>query len=180
MALLPLSLFTQLVEEVMEKYNINSFYLFHLYLFIDGVFMFLLYINVFKRSLTKNVALASFFIYFLVIFSYFLKNKNALGEKHFIDFTIECFLICFLVILLYIEMLKVNYKIELRYYTIFWLNGVHLIFYGGVIFVMGFYYYLNQTNHELAEKFMTINHFLNLFQYTGYTLIFLCTAVPRT
>lgn len=180
MALLPLSLFTQIIEEVMQNYNINSYYLFHIYTYIDGAFVFLLYYNVFKTSLIKKISLASFCIYSFAVFYYFYNNKNALGEKHFLDFTVECFMICFLVILLYIQMLQVNYKIELRYYTIFWLNAVHLIFYGGIIFVMGCYYYINQTNHELAEKFMKINHFLNLFQYTGYTTIFICTAVPRT
>lgn len=180
LALLPLSLFSQIIEDIMKKYNINSQYLFHLYSWVECIFFSIFYYGLLKSRLLKNVVFACALFFILFIFTYFYFNKEFLGQTNYLDFTVHCFVTCIYVVLLFLEMLKVNYKIELRYYTIFWINASHLIFYGGTLFVMGIYYYLIQTNEDLAQQFIRINHFLNLFLYSAYINIFIWTAVPKT
>lgn len=179
MPIFPLALFSQIVEDILKAYGINSLYLFHSYTVVECILITLLYYSFFKIGFFKKFAFIGLAVYLLSIGLYFYVHPSGLGESAYIDMTIQCFFVCILVVLLYIEMLQVKHKIELRYYTAFWLNAVHLIFYGGILFVMGCYYFLNASDPVLAGEFLKINYFLNLFLYSGYTIIFLCTATPR-
>jgi hypothetical protein len=177
--ILPAALFSQIIEEVLYSHEINSLYLLHSYTILECTLIVFFYYSLFKIVFFKKFALIGLGVYLLGTGLYVYINPKAFGERAFIDMTIQCFFVCILVVLLYIEMLQVKHKIELRYYTAFWLNAVHLIFYGGILFVMGCYYFLNASDPLLAGEFLKINYFLNLFLYSGYTIIFLCTATPR-
>lgn len=180
LALLPLSLFSQIIEDIMDKFGINSRYLFHIYTWVECIFLSIFYYSLLKSQLLKKIVLACTLFYIVFILTYFYTSKEILGQTNYLDFTVQCLITCIYVVLLFLEMLKVNYKINLRYYTAFWINASHLIFYGGTLFVMGFYYYLIQSNFDLAKQFIRINHFLNLFLYSAYINIFIWTAVPKT
>ena len=180
LSLLPLSLISQIIEEILQSKGINHLYLLHTYSFLEFILISLFYYSIFSGSLFKKITIGFILSYFLANGIYYYNNPVSFKEKQFIDFTIESLLVCLMVVMLFIEMLKIRHKIELRYYTAFWLNGLHLIFYGGCLFVMGFFYYLSASEPDLAMKFLGINHFLNLMLYLGYSIIFLCTATPRT
>ncbi len=177
--ILPAAFFSQIIEEILFKYGLNSLYLLHGYTVLECILMALFYYSLFKIGFFKKFALIGLAVFLSSIGLYFYAHPSGFGERAYIDLTIQCFFVCILVVLLYIEMLQVKHKIELRYYTAFWLNAVHLIFYGGILFVMGCYYFLNASDPVLAGEFLKINYFLNLFLYSGYTIIFLCTATPR-
>lgn len=176
--LFPLAFFTQALEDILRNNRQNSFFLFHIYQPIELLLLCCFYHAVFKKKNLKGITVSLIVFFFIACSIYYYFNIDAFFEPDFADFTIEAPIICALGVLFFIDMLKITEKIILKQFAVFWLNALHLIFYGGCVFVMGFYYSLHATNPKLAHEFLGINYFLNLFLYAGYSLIFICTKTP--
>ncbi len=176
--LFPLAFLTQLLEDILRNDGHKGFFLFHIYQPVELLLLCGFYYAVFKKKSLRRITIVLIVIFLISCSIYYYLNIDAFFEPNFTDFTIEAAIICVLGVTFFIDMLKINEKVILKQFTAFWLNALHLIFYGGCIFVMGFYYSLHTTNPKLAQEFLNINHFLNLFLYAGYSIIFVCTKTP--
>lgn len=134
------------------------------------------YYAAFTIRLFKYFTIGSFFFYIFIQIIYFYFHPEFSFSGKGVELSIESGLICVLVVLFFIQMLQINYKIELKNYTSFWLNSIHLIFYGGYIFTQSFSINLKETNPKLLEDFNHVAHFLNLFLYSAYIAVFIFTA----
>lgn len=92
--------------------------------------------------------------------------------ESYTDFATEALLISVLSIVFLADLLRLRQPIRLSAYPAFWLNALHLLFFSGCFFAMASYEQINDVNSTIAKTVRSIPHYLNLFLYSGYSLIF--------
>jgi hypothetical protein len=176
--LIGLGLLVQVASEIMEALDIRSYFLFHSYQPIECLLLLSFYRQVLSFR-TKLLPVFLFVLYILILVVHYLRFPASFNTWDFFDFAAEAFIVCIFVIIFFLQLLKKQERTDFKRFTALWLNAVHLIFYGGCLFVMGLYYYMKLNDPALARRVLSINHFLNLFLYVAYTLIFACTATQK-
>jgi len=178
--LLLTSLGTQVIQQALSVPGVHAYFVFHIYQPIEFILLCIFYYEIFDKRLYKRITWVLGSLYILSCLVYYFFRPQSFNKGDFTDFTLESVMVCGLVVLYFIQMLEIKEKIELKHFMKFWLNALHLVFYGGCLFTMGFYYYLTKTDSLLARQILNINHFLNLLLYSGYLIVFACTKAART
>jgi hypothetical protein len=175
MILLPISVITQVVEDIIRINGGRSTFVFRLYQPVEMLLLSGFYYSLYTNRLFKRIVILCLILFFIFLSIYYYIHPSRLVTPMFLDFCFESAFLCVFIVLFFVQMLQFKEHIDLKYYTAFWLNAIHLIFYGGCLFLMGFYYYLVTTDPILAKQLYSINNALNLLLYTSYTAIFICT-----
>lgn len=176
--IIALGIIVQVVSEILEMRQVNSYFIFHYYQPIECLLLLGFYHNiVLNRS--KLLVVISFFAYVLALCVHYFRLPASFYTWDFFDFAVQALIICLFVTIFFLQLLKNQEKTDLKHFPAFWLNAAHLIFYGGCLFVMGLYFYIKNNDSHLARNVLSINHFLNLFLYAAYTIIFACTVTPK-
>lgn len=170
-----------LTHELLAEYAFDKqYYSTRIYQPIECLLLLLFYNNILKERKNKRflpLVYVAYLVAVLCYYSFYTKNFNVLD---YMDFVLEAMIICILVVLFLSETLNYKGELSLFGYPAFWLNAVHLIFYGGCFFSMGAYQAINDSQHELAEIARDIPRYLNLLLYAVYFIVFLTARTEKS
>jgi hypothetical protein len=135
---------------------------------VECFFILCFYHQLLKKPANKLLIRIAFVAYTISVLIYYPAFEGSFNVDFHFDYILQSFLVCVLVCLFFFELLDYKGDLALAVYAAFWLNAVHLMFYGGNFFAMALFEKLDK-----ASPLRSIPSYLNLFLYTSYLIIFL-------
>jgi hypothetical protein len=167
--IIALALITELLKAYFESIsNVIQ----RVYQAIECLLLLLFYNSILENRGNKRAIKISYVFFIIVTVFYYLLYKKSFNIIDYFDFIVEAFIIVILVVLFFFELLDYNKEINLLAHSAFWINAVNLIFYAGCFFAMAAFERLDRSNSGLSEQLRNIPHYLNLFMYAAYAIIF--------
>jgi hypothetical protein len=139
---------------------------------MECLLLLLFYNSILENPGNKRAIKISYVFFITLSVFYYLLYKKSFNIIDYFDFIVEAFIIAILVVLFFFELLDYTKEINLLTYAAFWINAVNLIFYAGCFFAMAAYARIDKSNSGLSEQLRNIPHYLNLFMYAAYAIIF--------
>lgn len=139
---------------------------------IECLLLLCFYSELLNKPKNKRFIRLSYLVFLVSCVCFYLLYKRTFNITDYFDFITEAFLICILVALFFFELLDYKEEVNLMKYGAFWINAVHLIFYGGSFFAYAFWGQISQNPTPLGKQLQSIPFFLNLLLYTAYSIIF--------
>lgn len=177
--ILSLAIITQVIGDVIKSNGSSHYFVFHIYIPVEYLFLSLYYRETLKGKWLQRVILLSGLLFLVFCVQYYVMNKDRFYQPDFSQFVIEALLVSIWVIIFFTQLFQSEEKIVLASYPSFWINTANLVFYSGCLFVMGMHFSLLQKNPALAEKLLKINHYLNLILYLLYIIAFTCLRTSK-
>jgi len=178
--LLAIALVFEVSAEILRHYNINHYFLDHLYQPIELVLLSTVYYHAIdNKSVRKTIKLiVLLYVFASIILSVWVEG---IANPNTGSFIIGSTLIIFYSILYKYQLFTLPpTKESLLVNPFFWINTANLFFYCGTFFQMGLDSYIRKENATLADQLHVINHGLNYTLYILYLTGFLCKRIFKS
>lgn len=131
-----------------------------------------------NQKISKQIRLLLLIFMILVVLNFLF--LQSFFKFHTFSYIIGCFLVFYISILYFKQLLNEKNWLPLKKLPFFWITIGNIIFYICSMFYMGSINYINDKNYD--EYGSLINIFVYLFtsiQYILYTIAFLCNLNPK-
>ncbi len=160
---------TEIFKDVFTEYR---YVIQRVYQAIECFLLLMFYYLLTGRPKVKLLIVASYIIYLIATFIHYVVYAQIIDNKDYFDFTIEAFIICVMAALFFFEIMDTNEEMRSVHAGAFYINAVHLLFYGGSFFSMAYYRHIAGDAETPFSLLKTIPHYLNLLLYVVYAGVF--------
>lgn len=170
--LLVAALATEYIHDIAYPRPISKS-IYHIYQFLEGLFLSLFYYNSCYTKRNKNIIKIGFSFFAIFMLLYFFLNKENFNSSSGLGVSVGGFLITIYSILYLLELYQKEEYVEITRLSHFWVVGGNLIFYSITIAYYIFQQYLIKNSSDyLVIAF--IPQISNLLLYLFYSIGFLC------
>jgi peptidoglycan/LPS O-acetylase OafA/YrhL len=170
--LLVAALATEYIHDIAYPRPISKS-IYHIYQFLEGLFLSLFYYNSCYTKRNKNIIKIGFSFFAIFMLLYFFLNKENFNSSSGLGVSVGGFLITVYSILYLIELYQKDEDFELTKLSNFWIVSGNLIFYSITLVYYIFQQYLSKNSPHYQELAL-ISMISNLVLYLFYSIGFLC------